>query len=413
MRIREHNIISAVAGMGACGSWGGSTVTALQDVSLGPIASARALAPRILVGRPQSEADRELTPDVVEGMREARLFRLWVPRAYGGEETDIATLIAASEELARVDASVAWVAINFVVWTAGVAYLTPEVARPILERADVAVGGSGAAKPGTKAVAVAGGYRVTGRWGVGSGRHHAQWMWVRSPVWDGDTPRQSPEGAPVVIYALVPTPAFNVLDTWHVSAMRGTGSNDFTLTDTFVPEERTLPVPVPICDISALHRIPFLTWNALSGCGGAFGAARGAIDAMVELAAEKTPVGQMKVLRELADVQAAVARAEGILRSARAFALETARELWDTGLRGDEVSLPLRTQARLAATHAMQSAVQVVDLMYTAAGTTAFSESTAIDRCFRDARAMAQATPLAPRSFELIGRALLGLEENL
>jgi alkylation response protein AidB-like acyl-CoA dehydrogenase len=388
-------------------------VTLLQDVSFDPAAAARALAPRLLAGLAQSGADRELTPEVVQGMCDARLFRLWVPRVYGGEETDIATPITTTEELARVDASAAWVAINYMVWTALVAHLSAEIARPILERSDVAVGGSGAVKPGTQAVAVAGGYRIAGRWGVGSGRHHAQWMWVRCPVWDGDAPRLASDGAPVTIYAIVPKTAFGVLDTWHVSAMRGTGSNDFTLSDVFVPEEHTLPIPIPSSDISPLHRIPFFSWNALSGSGAAFGAARGAVDALMELAAEKTPTGQTKVLRELADVQSAVARAEGILRSARAFALETAHELWDTSLRGGEFSLPLRTQARLAATHAMQSAVQVVDLVYGAAGTTAIAESTAIDRCFRDARAMAQATPLAPRSFELIGRALLGFEASL
>jgi len=371
------------------------------------LAAARALAPRIRAAREEIEQGRQIPRWLMQELIDARIFRMWVPRAYGGDEIDIVAFVGVNEELARNDGAVAWAAMNLAVWSGVVAYLPADEARAILASADTVVGGTGNVKPGSKAVQVEGGYQLTGRWGFGSGIHHTNFMFVACPIWDGETPRCTPEEAPVRRFLLIPTGALALQDNWYVGGMRGTGSCDFTVTDLFVPEERSAPAPFSPNAVSPLYRIPQLSFFALSTCGTAFGLARAAIDALVELAQAKTPAGQTSLLRERAAVQADVARAEALLRAGRAFVGEVSRELWEAALRGDEFTPEQQAIGRLAATHAVQSATQAVDLMYNAAGATAIYESSPLERCFRDIHAIAQIGLIAAPSLETVGQALL------
>ncbi len=160
-----------------------------------------------------------------------------------------------------------------------------------------------------------------------------------------------------------------------------------------------------------LYRSLVLTFVTFGGH--ALGIARGALDAFAELAAAKTPFGSAAVLREHPTVQAQVARAEALVESARALLYGAAGELWETVLAGAEPSVRQRARLQLAITHAVDSGVQAVDMMYDAAGGSAIYAASPLERRFRDIHTAAAHVVVSPRMYQSTGRVLLGLEPGM
>jgi alkylation response protein AidB-like acyl-CoA dehydrogenase len=140
------------------------------------------------------------------------------------------------------------------------------------------------------------------------------------------------------------------------------------------------------------------------------GIARAAIDAFVELAGGKTPMGSTALLRDKSSAQADIGRAETMVRAARAFLVEAVEEQWAEIAAGQAPSLAKRAAIRLASTFAGEASVRAVDLVYVAAGGSAIYESGRIDRCFRDVHVAVQHIGLTTNNYELAGRVLLGLD---
>jgi alkylation response protein AidB-like acyl-CoA dehydrogenase len=264
----------------------------------------------------------------------------------------------------------------------------------------------GTLNPAGKAVAVPGGYRVTGRWSYGSFIAHSQWVLGNCIVQD--------EPGPVFRLCIFPRADVEVFDIWHVGGLRATGSNDYQVMDLFVPEERALPIPgfSPAArQPGALYAVPMLATFVSCIAIVTLGIARAAIEALIEIAAAKTPTGSDSVLREKPSVQADMARAEALVRSGRAFLFDALGACWDDALAGRPITLQRRAVVRLAACQATQNAVQAVDLKYACAGGTSLFEGNRLERCFRDVHAGAQHFAVAPQSnLEPIGRVLFGLD---
>jgi len=377
-----------------------------------PLAAVRALAPRIREAADEIENGRRLPPTLVGELTRAGAFRLCVPRSLGGLEADVATLVAVIEEAARADGSAGWCVMIGATSGAVSAYLPAEAAQPIYGSAEIVTGGVFA--PMGRATLDDGDYVVSGRWPFASGCQHCAWLMGGCVIVEGDKPRLLPNGAPDARMLLFPAPQAEILDTWNVSGLRGTGSHDMQVRNLRVPRERSVSLMVDRPrEPGALYVFPVFGLLALGIAGVALGLARRAIDELVELAGGKTPMGSRRRLGDRAVVQMQVAQAEAALRSARAFLFDAVGRTWELARRDGAIAPAQRAELRLAATHATEASVRAVDLMYTAGGGTSIYASNPLQRCFRDVHVVTQHMMVAQPTYELVGRVLLGAEADL
>jgi len=386
-----------------------SGVTVPRDTKQDLLAAVDALAPRLREASKEIEASRSLTEPIVQALVDAGLYRMLLPRALGGGELDPISYFEIVEALAQVDSAVAWsVLISTSTMNITVAGLPDALlARMFSTARQTIMAGSG--PPKGRAVVVPGGYRVTGRWTQGSNILIAGWIHVGCYVYDGDALRLGPEGKPIYKRCVLPASHAEAIDTWDTTGMRGTGSHDFALTDVFVPDERVHglePSPRP----GPLYR--FVGWTHVAHAAIGLGIARVAIDEFVALAGGKSATWHATEGRLAArtTIQAKVAQAEALVGSGRAYVRESTRDLWETVVRGEPPTPHQRAVYRLAIAQAMSHAVQAVDLMYNVGGATAIYATSRLDRCLRDVHTAAAHVWVAPDTYELAGRLLLGLD---
>ncbi len=377
-----------------------------------PLAGALALAPRVRAEADRIERERRLTPELVQAMAAAGVFRLLVPRALGGLEVEPTTFVTTVEALAEADGSAGWCAMIAATSAVIAAYLAEDVAREIYGRPDVVTGGAFA--PQGTATVVQGGYRVRGRWAFGSGCESCHWLMGGTVVTDGGRTRALPSGAPDPRLMLFPAGEARVIDTWTVSGLRGTGSHDFTVEDVFVPAGRSISLVTDRPRASgALYAFPVFGLLATGIASVALGIGRRALDEVTTLAGAKTPALGRRLLRERPMIQVRVAEAEAALGSARAFLLETIDAAWTAAGREGAIPLALRARLRLAATTSALGAARAVDAAYEAGGASSIYATSALQRCFRDVHALTQHMLVAPATLELVGRVLLGVETDV
>jgi alkylation response protein AidB-like acyl-CoA dehydrogenase len=368
------------------------------------LAAARGLAPLVDTLRDRFDQDRGLPPVLVDAMHAAGLFRLWVPRAMGGAELDPLSFLTVIEELSRMDGSLGWCAVI----PAGYARLSGALAEDAAREIFLDSGRGilvGTLNPTGKAVAAPGGYRVTGRWGYGSFIAYGDWVLGNCLAGEGFR------------LCLFPREQVEVFDIWHVGGLRATGSNDFQVTDLFVPESHTVPLvdfQPPPRRTGPLYAIPMTSTFVSCIATVALGIARAAVETLIEIAASKVTAGTSTALRDKPLAQADLARAEALLRSGRAYLFDELGAMWVNAEAGNLISLKERAQVRLAAVHATQCAIQAVDIMYQLGGGASLFQSGRLERCFRDVHAAGQHLAVSPLSnLEPVGRVLFGLPPGM
>jgi len=363
-----------------------------------------ALAPDIRTQADRIEQDRRLPVELVRALVRAGVFRLCVPRALGGLEAEPATVLEVLEQVARADGSTGWCAMIGATSGLTSGYLPGEEARLIYGASpDVVTGGVFA--PTGSAVRDGDAYRVTGRWRFASGCQHCDWLMGGCVVQDGGSPR-----ARLVFF---PARDVEIIDTWTVSGLRGTGSHDMAVRELHVPAARSVSITDdrPVVP-GPLYAFPVFGLLAVGIAAVAVGIARGALDEIERLATAKTPTGGRRLLAERPTVQAQIAEAEATAGAARAFLSEVVDEAWQAARGTGAIPVPLRARVRLAATHATTAAARAVDVAYTAGGGTAVYAESPLQRAFRDIHVVTQHMMVGPATWELAGRVLLGLETD-
>lgn len=375
----------------------------------GPLRLVDDLASLIEQDAEQAERHGHLTDRVVEAITEAGLYRMVIPRSLGGRQDDPVALYETVEAVARLDGSTGWC--QFIQSGAPIigAALGEDAAEEVF--ADAGTRMAGAVFPFGRAVATEGGVVVSGRWPYASGSCHATWFLAFCITFDGDTPRPGPGEMPELRAVVVPRDQVTLHETWDVSGLAGTGSNDIELSEVVVPYERSWvvgPIDRNRHYRDPMYAMPLFAYFAWPAAAAALGIARAAIDAVTELAERKTPAGQQSTLRERPSFHAQLGQATAAVGSGRAWLHETVAQAHDAAVDGRGSSLEDRAHALLAATEAVQRSRQAVELAYLAGGGTANYRSSRLQRCLRDIHAITQHPATSHVQYEEVGRLLTG-----
>jgi alkylation response protein AidB-like acyl-CoA dehydrogenase len=373
------------------------------------IAAALRIAPVIREYNQEAERERRLSPPVLSALHETGLLRMCTPRSLGGLEADPLTRALVIEEISAHDTAPAWTLANPLDWAYLCARLPDAGAEEIYSRGAKVVIAGQFGRP-MHAVPVMGGYRITGRAPFVSNCQDADWIATTAAI-TGDQSR--PEGEPEVVMAYLPRESCEVIDTWHVMGMRGTGSNDVGVTDIFVPRARTFPFVPEFSPGShyqgPLYRFPLIGTVASNLPPLVLAVARRAIEEVTSLAQDKVPVAASTSLRERNSTQAKLAEAEAILRAGRVLLYDTLGDTWQATLAGEKLSLTQKADVLLAMTHAVSSAVRAVELMYRVAGTSGIYTRNPLERYFRDVQVLRHHALGAETRYETVGQVYLGL----
>jgi indole-3-acetate monooxygenase len=375
------------------------------DTSL--LEAAREIAQIVRAHSEEAERERRLSQPVLKALRETGLLRMTTPRSLGGLETDPVTRALVAEEIGRHDSAAAWTLENPLDWAFFCCRLPDEGAEEIYSRgADILI----AAQFGRplKAASADGGYRVSGRAPFVSNCYDADWISSTVLVDEG-----SGGDEPEMRMVYFPRADCKIIDTWDVMGMRGTGSNDISVTDVYVPKSRTFPM-VPDFEPGShyrgpLYRLPVVGAAASGIPTPMLGVARRALDEVTELARTKTPVASSGLLKQRSSAQVQLGRAEATLRSGRLLLLDTLSAAWRRCVDGETHSLEQKADILLGMAHAMSSAVQAVELACSIAGTTAFRATSPLERCFRDVETMRHHVFASEQRYGTFGQVYLGV----
>ena len=367
------------------------------------IEAARSIAPQIRQFTDAIEAARQLPSDVVDLLRSIGAFRLLQPRWLGGHDADPVTQILFIAELAKADASTAWCVMigsdgGFVSRE-----LAPDLAREMY--ADIDVATCGAAFPPGTATRVDGGYLATGRWAYLSGVTHAAWVQFSCRLSDVS---ENPDAKPQFATFVVPRSDVTIADTWRTTGMRGTGSHDIEVHELFVPDERILP-PRNLRRSVLGDPLRHPAWLLPKHLGVPLGLIQAAHDEVVGLA--KSRVAVRGALLDDALTQSTLGETAARIAACRAYALSATDGAWQQVCDTGEMSDERRAHLRLAITFVHRECVQIMEQLYSIAGSAAlYTERSTLDRRLRDMHAMNQHVVLGASNYAAAGRVLLGLE---
>lgn len=368
------------------------------------------LLPKIKGRREEIEEGRRMPKDLVADMAAAGVWKAGFATDLGGDGASIPDLMRVHEKIAAADGSAGWIAMI----CGGGADVAPKMTEEGIKEvfADPSQPTAAAIPPKGVAVPADGGFMFSGTWPFASGVTHVDWVAAGCVILYDGQPRMTPMGLPELVWGFLPVTEIEIHDTWYVNGLKGTGSNDFTGKDVFVPAHRTFHMfdptnwsrpedPATRTDIAG-----FAAMVANVGLG----IARGAIDELIELAGGKMPTMSMTSLANKPSTQIEVARLEAKLGGARAFLYDSVEDLWDTLLTGEKFTPRQNALVRLAASEAARVGAAVANRVSTIAGGTSLYLKSPIQRMQRDADAVTHHFVLAPSVLEDAGRVLLGME---
>ncbi|MDA0656590.1 MAG: hypothetical protein O2912_09310 [Proteobacteria bacterium] len=371
------------------------------------VARVERVAPAIKEAADEIESSRRLPKDLLKKMHGEKIFRLLLPRAYGGLEIDPPTFFRMTSAVAECDGATGWVVCQGNGCSTSAAYVPPEVAMDIWGNDPAGVLAWG---PGKADVEISDeGYTVTGRWQFASGLRHSTWLGGRTLIPKAD-------GTEDTRALLFPTSSAELIDIWNVMGLRGTASDGYSVEKLFVPKAYSLSryiIPEERHCQGPLYSIPTTNLYAVGFSGVAVGIATGMLKDFMKLASEKQPYRMKQKLSDMPIIQREVAQGRARLGSARSFVLDEAAAVWEDVIQKGELTLDSRMRIRLCTTYAIHEAKEVVDTIYDATGATSIFNSSVFQRRFRDIHTLTQQGQGRKSNFDMVGQHLLGLDPDL
>ena len=370
------------------------------------------MLPEIRDAAAEIDAQRTLPKWLVQKMADAGVFRMLLAEEHGGLEAGPVTTSKVIERISSASGSVGWVAMIFSAtahWVAG--YLDAGVSREVFP-VNSSVTLAGTQVPHGRAVKTEGGWRLTGQWPFASGCHHADWLSTGSWMYDGNKPMMEDNGSPMWRLFLSLASSCKILDTWHTTGLRGTGSHDYTLEDIFVPDRLVIKHPAQDRPHrSELHyAYPGISVAMMSAVS--LGIAQAALDGLKELFREKVDRRNNRPVFGDLEKQGELAKTDFLVGSAKSYLYDNLGEIWGRVQEGEQVPMDLRGRLRTACTSVVTASVQAVDLAYASAGATSIYASSNLERCFRDVHTAAAHAFVRPATMADGGKLLLGLEPD-
>ena len=253
------------------------------------------------------------------------------------------------------------------------------------------------------------GYLINGHWRWGSGCHNA--TWISGGVHEVDNNGQAViREVPLNRAFFLPT-EIQILDNWHVSGLRGSGSSDYVADNVWVPSER-LSTSIEYTDYATrpIYRFPRFALLGVPIGAICLGMARSSIDEVIKVAQEKTPQGSRRTLAMRSSLHKDLADADTKLQAARAWFYQTIDAAW-INAQSDDDTLESRRAIRTANVHAVTTAIEVIDRMYTVVGGTSVFETSCLQQHFRDVHVASQHMMVGEAVMEMAGRVLIGLDD--
>ncbi len=381
--------------------------------------AARRLVPELRARSAEAEVKQGLPFEVASAMADAGYFLMGAPAEVGGGEIDYVSQFRIMEELARGDGSAGWTILVHTAAAYLAKYLTLEGAQELFASPHTIIAGSPG--PSGKAVRVPGGFRVTGEWNFASNSNHATHFIggfrLVEDLSEEVAPFRPESGAapgsmPEIRTAYYPAHDVQVIaGSWDTIGLRGTHSGSFAVEDVFVPEQLTMPMAR-----MAASDVPTLTIDAPVGAGGhsmvSIGIARHALEAYYELASAKANVFA-GAIKERPIHQYEIARAESVLRAARAWQYEVLYDAVGTWEANGKARTPgQRMVGALNNTYCYDAAKQCLDVVFRLAASDAIRKSNDIEKCYRDVLTAGAHVGTQWQNYQTIGANLIGLDVN-
>jgi 3-hydroxy-9,10-secoandrosta-1,3,5(10)-triene-9,17-dione monooxygenase len=380
------------------------------------VARAQALLPGLRARAGEADATRTIPAATIREFHETELFRVLQPARWGGAELDFGIYVEIGAILATACASSSWVWANLVSHHWMLAWWPEAAQRELWEADRDMLIGSAFVFPCGRASRVDGGYRLQGRWPFSSGIDHCSWLMVGGQV---APPADAPPGTPSELRMfLVPPGSYQVIDTWHVAGLRGTGSRDVAIAEAIVPEHRTVAVTgtrdatSPGCAVNTAptFRVPMFATFPYAISGTVLGIAEGAVAQFTEALKTKTATYTGARIAELAPLQLKVAEAAVCCDAARALLAKDCAEITEYAERSHASDMTRRAIYRRNPAFAAELCVRAVDLLFTASGGGGIYDASPIQRAWRDIHAATAHISLVwDAAASIYGRVALGL----
>jgi len=375
---------------------------------------ARAIAALARERAQQTEADRRVGDDMIERMRQADLFRIMQPRSYGGFEYGFDVFAQVVAAIAGGCGSTGWV-YGLLASHQWLIACFPKAAQDEVWQDRTALA-AGTYAPVGQAVAVDGGYRLSGVGSFCSGCDNAQWQLLGGMI-------PQPDAAATPGFFLLRSADCVIDDNWHTMGLAGTGSKNIVARDVFVPAHRTLAfaeltdatAPGMRANPNPLYRQSFLAVLPITIVSPVLGMAEGALADFLAMAGIRTTRGAVaggnRRMAELTTVQMRVAEASACIDAARLLMFRDLAQAFETAARGDPIGVDLRLRNRRDQAFCVRLLVGAIDALFLAAGGQGLFLEQPLQRAWRDAHAAASHISLNWDSTgSMYGQFMLGLE---
>jgi 3-hydroxy-9,10-secoandrosta-1,3,5(10)-triene-9,17-dione monooxygenase len=362
-----------------------------DDAYAAMMARARALVPQLRERASRTEELRRLPPETERDLHDSGLFRIVQPKRVGGSEFDYVSLVDFADTIALADASVAWNLANLSSHHWMLAMFDSTAQDAVWKQDANALIASSFVFPAGRARKVEGGYVLRGRWPFSSGVDASEWNMLAGIVSSDD----EADGNEYRIFLLHKND-YRIIDTWHASGLRGTGSNDVEVNDAFVAEPMTLavadlaggPTPGSPVNPNALYALPVFSLFPYVLSGVALGNAQACLDDYIELARHRASTYNRAKLADLQSTKIKIAEASAKIDAARLIMRSTCIKAMSDARGGHIPDMAEKTKSRRDGAYSVNLCTEAVSLLFSASGARGLYTSGALQRQFRDASAI-------------------------